>query len=92
MPRRIVILAAATLLCALLLIESRHESRMLFAQLQTLRAERDGINTEWEQLLLEEATWAQHRRVEQTARARLDMAIPGRDRIVVVHAPPRVQP
>lgn len=92
MPKRVLLLAVATLLCAMLLIESRHESRTLFAQLQALRGERDALNTEWEQLLLEEATWAQHRRVEQTARSRLDMAIPGRDRIVVVHAPPAVTP
>jgi len=87
MPKRIVLLAAAILICAVLVVEARHESRLLFAQLQGLQLERDALNTEWEKLLLEEGTWGQHRRVEETARRRLDMAIPGRDRIVVVNAP-----
>lgn len=92
MPRRVLLLSAAILICAVLVVEARHESRMLFAQLQGLQAERDALNTEWEKLLLEEGTWGQHRRVEETARLRLDMAIPGRDRIVVVNAPGGIRP
>ena len=84
MSNRLVLLILVALGSAMLVIEKRHESRQLFAQLQGLRAERDGLNTEWEQLLLEEGTWSEHRRVELMARTRLDMNIPGRDRIVVV--------
>lgn len=87
MDRRIAAMAAAILICAVLVVEVRHESRMLFTQVQGLQAERDALNTEWEKLLLEEGTWGQHRRVEEAARMRLDMAIPGHDRIVVVTAP-----
>jgi len=90
MSKRVVLLSTALLLCAVLVVEARHESRVLFAQLQGLQLERDALNTEWEKLLLEEGTWGQHRRVEETARARLDMAIPGRDRIVVVSVPAAV--
>lgn len=92
MPRRMALLSAAILVCAVLVVEARHESRMLYTQLQGLQTERDALNTEWEKLLLEEGTWGQHRRVEQTARTRLDMSIPGRDRIVVVNAPGVVRP
>lgn len=86
MPKRLLLLIGAVLGSAMLVIETRHESRLLFAQLQDLRAERDALNTEWEKLLLEEATWAQHRRVEETARQRLAMALPGREQIVVIGA------
>jgi cell division protein FtsL len=79
-------LAGAVLVIAMLVVALRHESRLLFAQLQALRAERDALNTEWGQLLLEEGTWSEHRRIEQMARTRLDMHIPGRDRIIVLDA------
>jgi cell division protein FtsL len=84
MPKSLLLLAVAVLGTALLVIETRHDSRLLFAQLQRLHGERDTLNTEWGQLLLEEGTWSEHRRVERMARTRLDMNIPGRDRIVVV--------
>jgi len=84
MPRHSALLASAVIVIAMLVVALRHESRILFAQLQALRAERDALNTEWGQLLLEEGTWSEHRRIEQMARTRLDMHIPGRDRIVVL--------
>jgi cell division protein FtsL len=84
MPKPLVLLLPVLLATAVFVVEARHESRLLFAQLQTLRIERDALNTEWGQLLLEEGTWSEHRRVEMMARTRLDMDIPGRDRIVVV--------
>jgi cell division protein FtsL len=84
MGKRLVVAALLVLGSAMFVIEARHDSRLLFAQLQALQGERDALNTEWEQLLLEEGTWSEHRRVEQMARTRLDMNIPGRDRIVVV--------
>lgn len=84
MPRHAAMLASAVLVVAMLVVALRHESRLLFAQLQALRGERDALNTEWGQLLLEEGTWSEHRRIEQIARSRLDMRIPGRDRIIVL--------
>lgn len=86
MPSRLLVLAAAALAASILVVELRHQSRALFAQLQSLRVEHDALNTEWGQLLLEEGTWSEHRRVEQLARMRLNMSIPGRDRIVVLRA------
>lgn len=84
MVRRVSLAALAVLLVSILVVDLRHQSRVLFGELQTLRAERDALNTEWGQLLLEEGTWSEHRRIEQIARTRLDMTIPGRDRIIVV--------
>lgn len=85
MPRRVLLLAVAVLAASVLVSEMRHQSRLLFAQLGAVRAERDALNVEWGQLLLEQGTWSEHRRVEQIARTRLEMSLPSRDRIVVIH-------
>jgi len=86
MPRHLLLLAGAVLATAIAVIELRHESRLRFAELQTLRAERDALNTEWGKLLLEEGTWSEHRRIESIARTQLDMRLPGREHIVVIRA------
>jgi cell division protein FtsL len=77
-------LAVAVLACALGVVHTRQESRRLFSELQNLRAERDALDVEWGQLLLEEGAWSQHRRVETAARTRLDMSLPQAERIVVL--------
>jgi cell division protein FtsL len=88
MPKRIVFLFAAVILVSMAVVQTRHESRQLFAQLQTQQAERDALNVEWGKLLLEEGAWSQHRRIEIMARSRLAMDTPGAAQIRVV----RVQP
>jgi len=39
---------------ALLVVANRHESRQLFADIQKLDKERDGLNADWSQLKLEQ--------------------------------------
>ena len=95
MPKRFMLLAVAVLACALSVIDLRHRNRLLFVELQTLTQERDALNTEWGQLLLEQGAWSEQRRVEETARARLGMALPAGDQVVVVRsakAPAKVTP
>jgi cell division protein FtsL len=70
--------------CALTVIDLRHRNRLLFAELQTVTHERDALNTEWGQLLLEQGAWSEQRRVEETTRARLGMALPSVEQVVVV--------
>jgi len=84
MSRPMLMIVVALVVCSLAVIELRHRNRLLFAELQTVTRERDQLNTEWGQLLLEQGAWSEHRRVEQTARARLGMAMPGRDKVVVI--------
>ncbi|MGH8378452.1 MAG: cell division protein FtsL [Gammaproteobacteria bacterium] len=79
------LLAVVVFLNALAVIDARHENRMLFAQLQQARQQRDRINVEWGQLLLEQSTWSTHARIEQMATQKLDMQIPPHPQIVVVH-------
>jgi cell division protein FtsL len=95
MTKQLVLLTVAVMVCALTVIELRHRNRLLFAELQTVTQERDALNTEWGQLLLEQGAWSEQRRVEETARARLGMALPSGDQVVVVRvdkAVPRVKP
>ena len=81
----LALLLAAVMLSALAVIDARHENRMLFAQLQQLRQQRDQQNVEWGRLLLEQSTWSTHARVEQMATQQLGMQLPVHPRIVVVH-------
>src|SRR5437879_2555668 len=72
----LVWLLAACMVSAVAVVELRHESRVLYAQVQKLQVERDALNVEWGQLLLEEGAWSQHRRIEATARTQLGMELP----------------
>lgn len=85
--RRIAALLALVIVVALMVVDMRHRSRMLFVELQALQQERDALNVEWGKLLLEEGTWSQHRRIESLAQMPLGMELPHPDDIVVVHAP-----
>jgi cell division protein FtsL len=69
---------------AVAVVWSKHEVRSLFIQLQGLNAQRDALDIEWGQLKLEQSAWATHGRVEQTARADLQMVIPRPDEVRLV--------
>ncbi len=62
----------------------RHQHRLMFNALQTQQQQRDQLNTEWQQLLLEQSTWSFQHFVEKKARDKLDMVFPESiDRLVV---------
>ncbi len=86
MPRSFVLLVIAVVACAMLVIELRHRNRMAFVELQSVQAQRDALDTETGQLLLEEGAWSEHRRIEGLARERLGMSIPQSQQVVVVYA------
>lgn len=71
-----LLLGAGLFASALGVVWSTHETRTLFIELQGLHAERDRLDIEWSQLKIEQSAWATHGRVEQTARAGLNMVIP----------------
>lgn len=85
MSRRLVFLVLALLVTASLVIELRHRNRVAFAQLQELQSERDALDTEWGQLLLEQGAWAEQRRVEAVASGRLGMILPAPNQVVMVY-------
>ncbi|MDX9740951.1 MAG: cell division protein FtsL [Gammaproteobacteria bacterium] len=78
------LLAAAVMLSALAVVYTKHHSRQLFIEFEALKAQRDGMDIEWNRLLLEQATWATPTRVEMIARDRLQMTLPAPEQIVIV--------
>ena len=92
MPKRLILLLAAVMVVSIAVVQTRQESRQLFAELQARQAERDALNIEWGKLLLEEATWSQHRRVEALARSRLNMSTPDAAHIRVVQITGEAKP
>ena len=83
-PVWIGLLFAAVLVSALLVVQARHQSRVVFAEIQSLEQERDALNEEWARLQLEQSTWAMANRIESLARTKLDMRSPKPEQLVLV--------
>jgi len=69
-------LVVAMFLSALAVVSTRYQNRLLVVRLQELQLQRDELEREWGQLLLEQGTWSTHGRIEELARSKLDMTIP----------------
>ncbi|MBT8143205.1 MAG: cell division protein FtsL [Gammaproteobacteria bacterium] len=82
-----VILAAAVLVAAIAVVDSRHQARKLFAELQQLQKERDELDIDWGRLRLEQSTYATYGLIETTAREELQMKVPSPEEIVIVQQP-----
>lgn len=77
-------LAVLVLISGFANILVRHQHRLMFNALQTQQHQRDRLNTEWQQLLLEQSTWSFQHFVESKARDKLDMVFPRSiDRLMV---------
>ncbi|HET6804541.1 MAG TPA: cell division protein FtsL [Frateuria sp.] len=72
----LVILLLAVLVSAIGVVWTRHESRVLFVELTRLQNQRDELNVEYGRLELEQATWAEPRRIDEEARSKLGMVTP----------------
>jgi len=55
------------------LVYSKHLQRRYFVELQALQETGSQLQTEWEQLLLEESAWSNQARIEQIANDALGM-------------------
>ncbi len=71
-------------LSAIVAVYARHESRLLFSELQKQEARRDLLNIHWGRLQLEQSTWATHARIERMAREELGMVVPSPEQLLVV--------
>jgi cell division protein FtsL len=69
-------LVLAIVLTGIALVQSRHQHRVLFADLTRLEAQRDELNIEFGRLQLEQATWGETFRIERVARDQLGMRSP----------------
>ena len=72
----LILLLLAVLISAIGVVWTRHESRVLFVELTRLQNQRDELNIEYGRLELEQATWAEPRRIDEEARSKLGMVTP----------------
>lgn len=78
------LLILAVLVSAIGLVYSKHMSRRMFVELQSLKQQVTDLNTEWGQLQLEQSAWTDHGRIEQIARDRLLMKQPDAEEVVFI--------
>ena len=67
---------------ALGLVYTKHQSRRLFIELQSLQQQRDELEIEWAQLTLEQSTLAAEAVVDYEARTQLGMTVPDPQAVV----------
>jgi cell division protein FtsL len=79
--------AIVCVMSAMALVYTKHESRKLFVELESLADERDKLNIEWGQLQIEQSTWATHARIEKVAAEELSLARPKSSEIYVIERP-----
>jgi len=82
-----MILLIAVLVSAIFVVTTAHRTRLLTAQREQLVLERDALDIEWRNLILEENALGDHSRVERIATEKLQMqhVDPSQEIIVVQH-------
>ena len=75
-------------LCAVAVVSAQHSTRRIFSQYEQERAREKQLNVEYDQLQLEQSTWAMHARIEKVALAQLKMQMPPQARVQVVERDP----
>ena len=76
--------ALVCVLSAMAMVYTKHESRRLFVELESLTDERDRLNIEWGQLQIEQSTWATHARIEKVATDDLLLVRPDSSEIFII--------
>jgi len=74
----------ALILICLFVVTAQHKARKLHSEYEELQALAIQYKTEYEQLQLEQSTWAMHSRVEEMASKSLKMEVPDPKRIQVI--------
>jgi len=80
-----LLLLAAVLVSSVLVVTTAHKTRLLTAQREQLVLERDALDIEWRNLILEENALGDHSRVERISTEKLQMqhVDPSQENIVV---------
>jgi len=71
-----LLLAVLVMISAVAVVQIKQHNRNLTTRLDGMRQERERLQLEWAQLQLEQATLAQHGRVDELARRQFDMVDP----------------
>ena len=82
-----VILALAIIGTAMTTIVMTNETRLLTITLNQLQDERDKLDIEWRHLLLEQNALAEHSRVSDIAKSKLQMARPSPLKEKIINQP-----
>ncbi len=70
---------ALLVLCSLLLVNSQHQARRLFIELERAQLRQRELETEWSQLQLEQSNLARHARIDAMAKS-MGMSVPTSER------------
>lgn len=76
------LLVLLLIIVAIGVVFTKHASRVLHAKSQAQNITHDNLNNEWNQLLLEQATWTSGLRVEKVASEQLKMITPTKVEII----------
>jgi len=79
----VLIAGILVVLQSLGVIYIKHTKRIAHTQIQDLYRQRDKLQVEWSQLLLELSTWQSDARVERVAREKLGMVVPDKVNVLV---------
>ena len=77
-------IAIVLVLSSVWVIKTKHESRQLFIEFESLNRERDRLQVDWGRLQLEQSTWASHLRIESLAQEQLNLSRPLPNEIIVL--------
>lgn len=72
---------------ALAKINSQHQSRKLYFELDQQKEISQKLNSEYSQLQIEQSTWAMHGRIEEVAKKLLKMKTPEPKKIILLERP-----
>lgn len=84
MTRLNLVLFFTLILVSLGVVTSQHQARKFYSEHERLQVLSAKYKTEYEQLQLEQSTWAMHSRVEEMASKQLKMEVPDAKRIQVI--------
>ncbi|HEX7233776.1 MAG TPA: cell division protein FtsL [Nitrosospira sp.] len=79
-----ILLTLILVACALSVVTSQHEARKLFVEFEKEQELARQLAVEWDQLRLEQSTWATHARIEKIATEQLLMQLPDASRLQVL--------
>lgn len=83
-PFLVAIVVMTLVSSAIAVTYSVHKSRQYLYELQKLQAERNRLETEWGQLLLEQHAWGAYGRIGRLATEQLQMRNPAPSEIIMV--------
>lgn len=86
MTRTQLLLLLAVLACALSVVTSQNRARKLFVEFTKEKDRAQQMEVEWDQLQLEQSTWAMPARIEKIAVEKLQMQLPNNQQIQFIRA------